>query len=227
MSVIHWILFSFTAVFAVLYIVGFVKNIPLLTHISSALILPLTGSACILFLKYLLPDSLHTITITTASYSAIILAQILFIFNKNKTCVICAKVFYAINIIFWVHLYISAYYIYRVPGLLNILYGIIFVFIAAALCIMNGKQKPQIYFDIIIEIAVVILLNLFALIFLIYGKKINAILLFAGTLINIAFVSFYLLDSKKFNFKFGKPLSLILMIAAQTMISYSNILMLQ
>lgn len=227
MSVSIWILLSFAIIFTTLYIVGFIKNINILRDLSSSLILPLIGTTNIFLLLNYLPDSSHILIITFFAYITAIASQILFIFENKRKLVVLANFLYLISTLIWGNLYVSSFYIYRVSSLLIIMYAIFFVIVSCFTCILSGKQKIYYYAHSIAGIFCTCILSLFSFIFLFYGKKLSAILLFAGATVNIALVIFYILDNSRFNFKFRKPLYMLLIVASQTLISYSNLLMLQ
>lgn len=227
MAFYFWILYSFIAVFTALYIVGFCKKIALLANISSVFIIPLIGAANLLLLKNLLPDSFHTILISLISFIFVIIAQVFFIFENKRILTLCARISYAISMAVWINLYYSAFYIYRISGITVTIFAIIFLVISAVTCILAGKQKFHTYTYPVIGILLSGFLALLSFVFIINKKTTSTILLFAGALINTTLVVFYFLDINKFKFKLGKPLKLLLLIAAQTLISFSNILMLR
>lgn len=227
MSYVFWILVSFIAVFMALNIVGFCKKIPILAKISSVFILPLVGILNISFLKDLLPDSFHVIFITVIAYTFLTISQVLHIFETKNTFIILSRFFFVMTIITWCHLYFSVFYIYRVPLYLTIFLGFLSLIVSAVNCIFIGRQKLHIYISTIAGIIVTSFLFYLTFVFFIHKKTTSTILLNAGTLITIALVVFYSLDFLKYHSKLGKPIKLFLLIAAQTLISFSNILMLQ
>ncbi len=227
MSAIYWILYSFIAVFTALYIVGFCKKIVLLANISSVFIIPLIGALNLLFLKNQLPDSFHIIVISSITFFFVIIAQVFFIFENKRILTLCARICYAISMAVWINLYYSAFYIYRISGVTITIFAIIFLVISAITCILAGKQKFHTYTYPVIGILLSGFLALLSFVFIINKKTTSTILLFAGAIINTALVVFYFLDINKFKFKLGKPVKLVLLVAAQTLISFSNVLMLR
>lgn len=227
MSITLWILYSFVAVFSILYIVGFCKKINLLTALSSVPLLPLIGTANVLLLIDLLPDSFHTILLTIITYSLIFLSLTSAIFEKRKIFTHISIIFYILTILSWCSYYISAFYIYRVQTFVTVIFAIVYGTISIATCFFSGHQKLFTYLTVTLIICLTGVLNLFGFIFLYNTKTTSAILLYAGATINTALVIFYYLDKVRFNFKLGKPIKLLLLLAFQALISYSNFIILK
>jgi len=226
MSIAIWILLSLTTVFVALYIVGLVKKFTILKNISASLLLPLIGSVNILILKDLLPDSFHTIVITSVALILIVASQISFIFEIKKIFNIGSKILFNASLLCWAHLYMSSFYIYRVSGIIEIIFLILFIAISGVTCVLCGKQKIQTYISIVSGVFFSTFLSLFGFVFLIYGRTLHSILLYAGTITAIGLVIIYSLDSYRKKIKLGKTICLILLIVSQALIAYSNILML-
>lgn len=227
MSTSLWILFSFVLIVSALYVVSLIKNFNLINNISSIIVLPLIGATNLTFLQHYYPDSFHISLITLLVYITILLTQVCFLFNKKQIFSYLGIALYILASILWCDIYISAVYIYRISFVYKLIFIIISGLIAAGTCIFSGKQKIYVYVVITTAVFIAGLLAYFTFAFLIYGKKISAILLSAGAIANIALIIMYSLDKYKFNLKYGNTIKLAVLIAAQTLISYSNVLMLK
>ena len=212
MTSINWIFFGGIILFAGIYFFSSILKMKILRRISSCFPLPLAGILNIQLLMNELPDSKHVIFLTIASIFFIILSQLFYLFKEKNW-----------GRKLWIQLYKSVLFIIDVPLWFIILFSSIYFVLLVIILIFGGKKSFSSYISSSCLFLATALLNFFSLVYLCFILEIQAVLLFAGTIISLSAVAFYIIfDSRKFKFK--NQLMLILFVISESLIMYSNLL---
>lgn len=227
MTIATLIFLGLTLISLTLFSIFYIKQNNLLIKISSFSIFPLSGTLNILLLANYLPDSTNIIYFTGITYILLSVAVIMLFIETKLTAKIIADIFYLLSAAIWIHLFQSVLYIFKVPAIFTVLLMIIYAALFITICILSGKQKKQFYPIVFISIGIVTALHFYSTVYLCFGHDINSIVLFLGATVYCLLTVFYILDHTKYHFKKAKLLKLIFLFAAQTMIAYSNVLLLK
>ena len=123
----------------------------------------------------------------------------------------------------WIQLYKSVLYIIDVPLWFIILSSSIYFVLLLAVLIFGGKKSFSSYLSFSCLFLASALLNFFSLVYLFFISDIQSVLFFAGTLLSLATIAFYIIfDDKKLKFK--NQFVLILFVISECSIMYSNLL---
>ena len=223
MTSINWIFFGGIILFAGIYFFSSILKMKILRRISSCFPLPLAGILNIQLLMNELPDSKHVIFLTIASIFFIIFSQFFYLFKeKNWGRKLCKFSFFMLTSC-WIQLYKSVLFIIDVPLWFIILFSSIYLVLLVIILIFGGKKRFSSYISSSCLFLATALLNFFSLVYICFILEIQAVLLFAGTIISLSAVAFYIIfDSGKFKFK--NQLMLILFVISESLIMYSNLL---
>ena len=142
--------------------------------------------------------------------------------EKNWGRKLCKFSFFMITFC-WIQLYKSVLYIIDVPLWFIILSSSIYFVLLLAVLIFGGKKSFSSYLSFSCLFLASALLNFFSLVYLFFIPEIQSVLFFAGTLLSLATIAFYIIfDDKKLKFK--NQFVLILFVISECSIMYSNLL---
>lgn len=224
MFILSWIFLGLSVVSLLLYTISLLKNIDTLQKISSIMMITFFGILNIVLLANKLPDTFNTLITTIITYAILITTIALGAFLKTKYINNIKYSLFLITTLIWVSLYNSVFYIFRVSNLLIILMITIYISLFIFTCIKIGKQKSHFYFYSLIELFSCYILNFCSIISLLYGRTLNSLVLFLGTSTNIALVLIYIFNIKK-SYKHERMIKYLSLLAAQLLISYSNVIL--
>lgn len=224
MFILNWIFLGLSAFSLLLYIISLLKNIDTLQKISSIMMITFFGILNIAFLANKLPDTYNTLITTIITYSILITTIALDAFLKTKYIDNIKYSFFLITTLTWISLYNSVFYIFRISNVLIIFMILVYISLFIFTCIKIGKQKSHFYFYSLIELLPCYFLNFTSVISLLYGKTLNSLVLFLGTSTNVALVLFYIFNIKK-SYKHERMIKYLSLLAAQLLISYSNVIL--
>lgn len=224
MFILNWIFLGLSAFSLLLYIISLLKNIDTLQKISSIMMITFFGILNIAFLANKLPDTYNTLITTIITYSILITTIALDAFLKTKYIDNIKYSFFLITTLTWISLYNSVFYIFRISNVLIIFMILVYISLFIFTCIKIGKQKSHFYFYSLIELLPCYFLNFTSIISLLYGKTLNSLVLFLGTSTNVALVLFYIFNIKK-SYKHERMIKYLSLLAAQLLISYSNVIL--
>ena len=209
-----------------LYIIFYIKKNEMIKRVSSTAIFPITGLLCILILMTSLPDSFNIIIYTAIVYLFVTITVILFFHEEKPLARIAERTCFLIAAFTWINLYRTVFYIYRVPLFFILFMVILYVFLNAAVLIVSGKQKLNYYIVAIISISLVSILHFCSFVSLCFGRTLSSVVLFCGTTTNVFLTVRYLIKYSKHDNKQKNLLHFVLLFAAVTLISYSNVILL-
>lgn len=224
MTLINWILTGLLIIDTGFIVLALIKKWNLLEKICCALFFPLSVAHPPYLLLQYTPDSYHTFFLSVLALLLTTIALLIFIFATNKTVKGIGYFVLLVGFLAWGEHFRTIFYIYNMPQWLTILIISVNVIILIAVQIITGRKKVHGYLSTTLFIAGAELLNVFAVINLIYEQSISTILLFAGTFLNLLLVIFDLLDIKKFNIKHGMLVRTISLTASQFLIAFSCLL---
>lgn len=225
MTVSNWIFLSLSLIIITLYILSSIKKWETVIKISAALLMPFIAILSISFLFNELPDSHHTILCTVATMTLASLAEVLFLFEHKRFLRALFRITFLISLLGWMELYKSTFYIYTFSRWISIPSSIIYVCGTIYVLIICGKQKIYEYLMFITALALGVILNFNSIIRLCYNFSLSSCLLFLGTCTSLAHIIFYILDYSKYHFKYGKKINMIMFTSAQTLITFSNVIL--
>lgn len=230
MTITFWILYSLLTINIALHIVGFCKKIGILTKLAANLFVPLIAVTNILHLITRLPNSYHTLIISILAFTSVIVCQLIFNFTKSKFSSFLYKGLFLFSSLCWIHLFISAFYIYRVSTVLSVIFLVLWGFLCTFTLIFGIKQNFFEHLYTFILLFVVVLLNLCGFSFLLYGKSLSGVILTLGTLLLLALMVICYINPKKINIDKETNLNkflhlrLIFFVLSQILISYANVI---
>jgi len=227
MTISNWIFLSLSIISIAIYIISSIKRWGIIKKISAAFTMPFIAALSISFLYNELPDSRHIILATTATMSLATLTEILFIYEHKNFLRILFRIAFMLTVLSWMELYKSTFYIYSFSKWISIPASIIYGVGSIYVLVLTGKQKIYEYTMFLIALLIGIILHFSSLIRLCYSFNLTTTLLFLGTSLTLAHTVFYILDYSKFHFKYGKSTIFIMFIAAQTLITFSNVLLMR
>lgn len=224
MNTLNWIFLGLSALSLLLYIISLIKKIEILNKISSILLIAFLGTLNTLFLLNKLPDSFNTVIFSITTYVLLTTAYLLSTLKENKLLKKVILFIFFTNNILWLSFYKSIFYIFRIPTLLFVFVCLCYITLSTFSFIKIGKQKLNFYFYSFLELVPCFCLNFCSIISLIFGRTLNSLVLFLGTSANIALVIFYIFNIKK-SYKYERPIKYLSLLAAQLLISYSNVIL--
>lgn len=224
MNTLNWIFLGLSALSLLLYIISLIKKIEILNKISSILLITFLGTLNTLFLLNKLPDSFNTVIFSITTYILLTTAYLLSTLKENKLLKKVILFIFFTNNILWLSFYKSIFYIFRIPTLLFVFVCLCYITLSSFSFIKIGKQKLNFYFYSFLELVPCFCLNFCSIISLIFGRTLNSLVLFLGTSANIALVIFYIFNIKK-SYKHERMIKYLSLLAAQLLISYSNVIL--
>lgn len=227
MTITLWILSGFIFTTIILYTIALIKDIPLMRKISSGFILPTISSISIILLLRSLPDSFHILVVTAIVLYIASIAEILFLFTEIQFLQILSRIFFILSQLFWLDIFKSTFYINRVPTWISSISLIFYILILGSFIFFTGKQSISKYCYQLLSIISSFAVNYCTFIMLCFEGNLHSALQFSGTLTVCALILFYILNKKKFNFKYKNSILLVLLIISQGLISAGNILMIR
>lgn len=230
MDIIRWIFAGLLFSSLFLFILGSIKDFKILVKVSR--IFPLPFSSCILltFLQTLLPDSEHILFLSLISLILISLCELCFSFENISFFKYSGRLFFILGCCSWIELFISTFFIYKIPQFINITASVIYFLLLIFLFIISGKNKFHTYFGILFGYFFVIVLNYSAIITLLFCNRDYAIYLTAGTTLLLLSYIFYIKQYTK-PLKISKNVEMIirtcLIVIAEALITTSTIFMIR
>lgn len=230
MDIIRWVFTGLLFSSLFLFIFGSIKNFKILVKISRIFIIPFASCIFITFLQTLLPNSEHILFLSVIALLFISLCELCFSFENISFFKYIGRFFFLLSCCSWIELFISTFYIYRVPQFINITAYILYFLLLVFIFIISGKNKFHTYLGILIGYFFVIFLNYSAVITLIFCIRDYAIFLMAGTTVLLISYIFYVKQFTK-SFKISKKLEAIfricLIVIAEALITTSTIFMIK
>ena len=227
MTTINWIFLSIIFISLLLYLIALIKKNSLMAKISSAFTIPFIALLNLSLLYNYLPDSRHIILTTIIAMSLVTISQILFLFENNIHARIAGRIAFILSTCVWMEIYRATYYIYRLPVWFLTLALIIYAGIITWVLILSGKQKFYKDFIFIIGLLIASGMHYSTLAAFCMSPSLSSILLTLGTTLTLVFIIIYFLDFAKYHFKFRKPLLFFILIASQSLIMFSNLLLIK
>lgn len=224
MFILNWIFLGLSAVSLLLYLISLLKKIETLNKISSIMMITFFGALNIVFLVNKLPDTFNTLITTIITYILLIAIVVIDTFITAKFIDNIKYVIFLVSTTIWISLYNSVFYIFRISNLLSIFLILIYISIFIFACLKIEKQKTHFYFYSLVELIPCYILNFCSIISLLYGRTLSSLVLFLGTSINLTLVIFYILNIKK-SYKHERMIKYLSLLAAQLLISYSNVIL--
>ena len=225
MSIANWILLSLIIIAAGLLIFAYIKKIIIVQKICACFIIPLFGALNILLLSQYLPDSLHIMKLTIIALALVTISTIFITFEKIKSLRILGRIIVLGNVLCWISLYRTVFYIHKVPFWLTLLMCIIYIAGMLISIILAGKQEVLFYGLFALSFAISAYLNFCSLIFLCFETAGSSIMLFAGTTIFMGLTGFHFINQAKLKYKHAGAIRFSLLVVSQILIACSNILM--
>ena len=225
MTIADWILLSLIIIAAGLLIFAYIKKNIILQKICACLIIPLFAILNILILRQYLPDSLHIMKLTIIALSLVTISTIFITFEKIKSLRILGRIIVIANILCWITLYRTIFFIHKVPFWLTILMTGLYLAGMLISIILAGKQEIVFYGLFALSFAISAYLNFCSLIFLCFETAGSSIMLFAGTTIFMGLTGFHFINQAKLKYKHAGAIRFSLLVASQILIACSNILM--
>jgi len=190
--------------------------------------MPLISCILIMFIKTELPVARHILFLSLIALSLVSISEVFLTFDNIKPLLYIGRLFFFASLFPWIELYISSFFIYRIPGWSMILAGIVYLVILILTMIFSGKNKFFLYLEITLAFITSAFLNFTAIVSMAFDFKLNYVLLAIGTTFLMLAILFYFKQNTK-PFKLNKKLEIILrllfLIAAQALISISGLLM--
>ena len=225
MTIASWILLGAIIISTGLLIVSYVIKQSIIQKICECLIIPLFGALNILFLADSLPDSLHVIKITIAALSFVTISTIFIAFEKYRILRILGRIIVLANVLCWISLYRSIFYIHKVPVWFIIVMVSVYIAALFTTIILSGKQEILFYGLFALSFALTSYLHFCSMIFLFFERSANGLLLFCGASMFIILNAFHFINQAKLNFKHAGVIRYSLLVVSQVLIACSNILM--
>lgn len=224
MNIVIYILCGFTVLDILLTSISYAKQSKTFNIITALSLFPILSILSILLMIQKYPDSLKTIIITgiTTIFSTL---SLLYLFIDNKKTQILSKISFSITSLTWTTLFSTILFIHKIPTSFNIIVLILYFLLIAASVYFIGKQKLHIHLIKTFFIIIAILLNYFGLIFICYERTLASVVLFMGTTGNLLLAVNMAANFPKIDLKKEKLLRFIIMIASQTLIAYSNVIL--
>lgn len=197
----------------------------LVKDILISMVIPVIAGVSIYLLTLFLPDSLHVIKAVSAAYILTEASVVMFLFESKKIYRYLARIFFIGAIIAWIVLTFPVFYFYHVAKGLTVTMMILYFIIALIISIFTGKQKLSVYLWTFVSIFISGLLHYQALISLCYSGRLYAGLLFGGASVIMGFIFYYMIDIKKYHFRYSKVVRYILIFTSQILLSAASILM--
>lgn len=230
MILIDWILLGLLIVSILLYIIANIKKVKYLDGISALFFIPASCSLIIRLLNNYEPDSNHIIFISCFAVIFISLREFFIWFNIHRIMKYVSQALYVLNLISWIQLYKTTFYIYHTNGLWTLIVILIFALLYGFLSIMIGKDNYKISLTAIIPFILIGYLNYSAVISYINLHDLSTIVLLAGTILLIADFIFFTIQTTKpveMNRKLEHTLRIALITLAQFCITSSGLLMIK
>lgn len=227
MTLIQWILLSLIIITIALLIIASIKKILPLKKVCDCLTLPLIGSFIILQLTKYLPDSYHIILTSIFAFSLVTISSAFLAFEKILILRLLGRIASLANILCWSIFYKAIFRIHSVPGWLYILMAIFYAAAIIVSCIFAGKESFKNYMLFILSFLLAAYLHFCSLIFLCWERNGSSIMLFGGASLLAVLVAFHFINHAKLKMKHAGVVRFILLVASQTLIACSNILMIR
>lgn len=128
-----------------LYILSMFKDIKIISSITSLLFLPLCCFPVIIGLSKYLPDSHHIRFLSVLAIIFITVSEFFIYFKIAKWMQIAGEALYIISFLFWIQLYKTTFYIFRVSTSALITEIVILTILLLILLIYIRRQKPVFY----------------------------------------------------------------------------------
>lgn len=164
MTVLSGILIGLFFLSLGLYVLSVLKDIKILSSISSLLFLPLCCFPVIIQLSNYLPDSHHIRFLSIFAIVFITISEAFIYFRIAKWMQIAGEVLYIISFLFWIQLYKTTFFIFRVSTSALVAEAVILTILLLILLIYIRKQKPVFYLIRIVEFYSLGFLNFSAII---------------------------------------------------------------
>ena len=227
MTITNWILFSILAINLIVLVTSHILKKKILQKVSECLIIPILGIFTVLLLRNYLPDSLHLIKVTIIALSLATVSTIFLSFERIKALRVFGRLFILANVVCWITLYRTVFFIHQVPLWLIILMVCIYLAGTITAIILSGKQEIKFYILFALSFALSSYLHFCSLIFLCFESTKSSILLFAGTSAFAALTAFHFINQAKLKFKYAGIIRYSLLVTSQILIAISNILMIR
>ena len=224
MTLFNWILTGFLIADAGLIILSMIKNLALLKKISCAIFMPLASPHIPLMLALALPDSYHTLVITSAALALISISLALSVIFEHKIAGILAQFFFLAGICLWCRIFKYVFYVYRLPQWAVVSIIILCVIIAVMPLVFLGRMQAHNYVFLILLTASSLLLAVFAFVLLIFERNTRAVILFSASIVNLAAVIFSAVPESKITIKEKTPIRIAAVTASQILIAISAML---
>lgn len=230
MIVIDWILLGLLFTAILLYVIANIKKIKYLDGITALFFIPLSCSFIIRLLNNYLPDSNHILFISCFAVTFISLREFFIWFNFHRLMKYASQGLYLLNLISWIQLYKTTFYIYRPSAIWTLIVIVLFAALFGFLCIMMGKDKLKYALTCIVPFILIGYLNYSAVISHINLHDFSTVVLLAGTLLLAADFVFYSIQTTKpieINRKLEHALRIGLITLAQFFITASGLFMIK
>lgn len=228
MNSICWVFISILVITLALYVVGTVLNITLLQKISEIFFVPCAGGIVIVLLQNYLPDANHIIRVTITALAFLFLAQIAAVFENFNISRIISYYLFLANIITWLDLYITTFYIYYVFYYVIAIAAACYTVYLLIMLIHCRKQKKSWFIGDLIFYIPAALINFCAIITLVHSRRSYSYLLTAGTgllILLITMEAFKMAGVLKFSEKIQHIIKTALLSSSQILITVSGLLM--
>lgn len=221
-SVIFSILFLISIA---LYIIGSAQKLPVLEKTAYCFSIPMVFGIAIPLQLMHLPDSLHTMVISLFAVFFSSGLGLIKLFRPN-TLRILKNIFFILTIVFWLLIYHSVFFIYRINILLTILFSVLCVSNILFFLIKLHIKKIKEIISFIINSLISCLLFYICSVTLIYGHTTYSILCFIGSIGYVIYPTFMLLkENTQTNIKSVLPDNLIFIIS--TLFMYGGTVLMQ
>ncbi|MCR5188892.1 MAG: hypothetical protein K6C97_08150 [Treponema sp.] len=227
MTVLNWVFLSLSIIAIAIYILSSIKRWEIIKKLSATFMLPFIAALSISFLYNELPDSRHTILTTIVTMALATITEILFIYEHKKILQVLFRLTFLVTLLGWMELYKATFYIYSFSRWLSIPASIIYGAGSIYILVKTGKQKLYEYLMFLAALVIGVVLHFSSLIRLCYDFNLPSSLLFLGTSMTLAHIIFYILDYSKYHFKYSKTINLIMITTAQTLITFSNVILMK
>lgn len=231
MSTLSWILTGLFCVALALYILSLFKNFKIISGITSVLFIPLSCTPIILSLSDYLPDSYHIRFLSIIAVSCIAVSEFFIYFNFTKAMTYLGEFFYIASFLFWIQLYKTTFFIFRVSLSALITESVILFLLLVILLIYIRKQKPLFYLVKLFEYFSLGFLNFSAIIteINVSGHGYTVTFIIGSILLIIEYVLYTVQTTRpvEINRKIERAVRTSLITTAQIMLTLTGLLMIR
>lgn len=226
MNIYGLVLFGLFVISLILYFVfTFGIKINLAEKITSSAMLPLLGIFSIISLMYFVPDSYHIIKITIFAFLFISASHIIKTFFSSDKLYLASSILFLLTALDWAIFYKSVFLINRVAPWITIISIIAYAVIYLLLFLLFvKKQSLKFYAFSIIALILCSFIQFSSIVSLCFTPSSFNILKVIGSTLFLGYIVVELLNNSIINLKYKKLISFLILLASQSLLTLSNII---